>query len=865
MTRNSAIILALAAAASSASAATPAKRIMLPADAVPIHYDLNLTPDAKDLTFSADVAIDIEVAKTIPTITLNAAELQLDHARIDGEAQDAQIAADEKQETVRFTFAHPIAAGRHRLSIEYRGKIFQQPSGLFALDYDTPQGKARALFTQFEASDARRMFPGFDEPGRKATFTLSAVTPAGQMAVSNMPVAETKPMEGGLQRVTFAPTPKMSSYLLFFGLGDFERESRMVDGIEVGVVFKRGDRERAKFALDTEAQILPYYIDYFGARYPLPKLDLIAGPGSSQSFGAMENWGAIFSFEQELLVDPKIATEQDRQRVYLVTAHEMAHQWFGDLVTMAWWDDLWLNEGYASWMENKAITRFHPEWNIWLQQLNAKQRAMQTDARDGTHPVVTPILDVLQANNAFDVITYDKGSAVIRMLEAYVGEDQWRAGIRRYIAAHAYNNAETDELWHQIDAQSARKITRMAHDFTKQAGVPMVDVAAGPNGYHLSLSRFGVDQANRAAEDWPVPVRAARPGAAPSQMLLSAGKPQSAGEAGQPLVVNFGQTAYFRARYDAASFAKLLPVFATLSPDDQLGLFNDSLALSEADLAPVTNFLELATRLPANADPVVWTALIGGLARLDHLYDGLPSQAKFRAFEQSLLRPVAARLGWDDKADDPVNTAEERGDALITLGRTGDEATVAEARRRFERLVAGDTLDPSVRETVLSIVAQNADAAIWEQLHTLAKTAPTMLEKAQYYRLLGAAKDPALVEKALALSLSGEPEATTGPAIIRRVSMNYPAKALAYAIGHWDQIGPMLETMAKNRYVPSLAQPSSDPEILKTLSDFAKDHIPATGDGALRKVEAEIRGNAETRRRALPDIDRWLENSKTGM
>ena len=865
MTRTRAAILCLAAVSSGASAATPAKRVVLPADVVPTHYDLSLTPDAKDLTFTATVAIEIEVAKTTPAITLNAAELHLDHVRIDGETQDAQIAADEKQETARFTFAHPVTAGHHRLAVEYHGTIFQQPSGLFALDYDTPQGKARALFTQFEASDARRMFPSFDEPGRKATFTLSAVVPANQMALSNMPIAETTPMEDGLQRVTFAQSPKMSSYLLFFGLGDFERDSRMVDGIEVGVVFKRGDRERAAFALDTEAQILPYYIDYFGARYPLPKLDLIAGPGGSQTFGAMENWGAIFSFEQELLIDPKIATEQDRQRVYLVTAHEMAHQWFGDLVTMNWWDDLWLNEGFASWMQNKAITHFHPEWNIWLQELNDKNRAMQTDARAGTHPVVTPILDVLQANNAFDEITYQKGSAVIRMLEAYVGEDQWRAGIRRYIAAHAFGNAETDELWHQIDAESPRKITKMAHDFTKQAGVPQVDVASGSKSYQLSLSRFGLDQANRAPEDWPVPVQAGRPGAAPSQMLLAAGKPQSTGEAGQPLVVNFGQTAYFRTHYDAASFAKLLPLIGTLSPDDQLGLLNDSLALSEADLAPVTNFLDIATRLPADADPVVWTTLVGGLLHLDRLYDGLPSQAKFRGLEQSLLRPVVARLGWAPKPNDPVNTAEERSSALIALGRTGDAATVAEARNRFARLVAGETLEASVRETVLVIVADNADPAIWDQLHSLAKSAPTALEKAQYYRLLGNAKDPALADKALALSLSGEMETTTAPAIIRRVSAAYPAKALGYAVEHWSAIEPMLETMARTRYVPTLAQPSSDLEILKALSDFAKAHIPASGDSALRKVEAEIRGNAETRRRALPEIDRWLENTKIGM
>ena len=281
-------------------------------------------------------------------------------------------------------------------------------------------------------------------------------------------------MPGNLQHVRFGTTPPMSSYLLFFGAGDFERSHRSVDGVDVGVVVKRGDLSQANFVLDSAVDILHYYNDYFGTPFPLPKLDLIAGPGESVTFGAMENWGAIFSWEYEMLVDPRISSEDKRQRAYIVAAHEMAHQWFGDLVTMQWWDDLWLNEGFASWMESKVTDHFHPEWNIWLQRLDDRQKAMELDARQGTHPIITPLVDSEQAQEAFDEIAYEKGSAVIRTLESYLGEEAFRDGVRRYIRERAYGNAVTDDLWQQMDRGSSRPITQIAHDLTLQAGVPMI-------------------------------------------------------------------------------------------------------------------------------------------------------------------------------------------------------------------------------------------------------------------------------------------------------------------------------------------------------------------------------------------------------
>ena len=355
-------------------------------------------------------------------IVLNAADLTIGRVALSDVSEVPKLVLDGTQETASFVFQEPIAPGRYVLSIDFTGKIYQQVSGFFAIDYDTPQGKRRALFTQFQNADARRFVPSWDEPARKAVFALTVVAPKGEMAISNMPVAETTEVGGEQVKVRFADSPKMSSYLLFLALGDLERLTLKAGEVEVGVVARRGEIAKAKFALDAAAKLVGYYNDYFDVPYPLPKLDLVAVPGQSQFFGAMENWGAIRYLDRYLLLDPKLSTERDKQNIFITVAHEIAHQWFGNLVTMAWWDDLWLNEGFASWMENKSTDYFHPEWNVWLGTAALQQSAMVLDARSGTHPVVTPIRDVFEAAGAFDDITYQKGQAVVRMLEAYVGE-----------------------------------------------------------------------------------------------------------------------------------------------------------------------------------------------------------------------------------------------------------------------------------------------------------------------------------------------------------------------------------------------------------------------------------------------------------
>jgi aminopeptidase N len=614
------------------------------------------------------------------------------------------------------------------------------------------------------------------------------------------------------------------------------------------------------------ARLLPYYNDYFGTPYPLPKLDLIAAPGSSEFFSAMENWGAILYFERDLLIDARISTEADRQAVAMVIAHEMAHQWFGDLVTMAWWDDLWLNEGFASWMEVKAVDHFYPQWNLSLQAQSSTQEAMRIDAASGTHPIITPIKDVLQASDAFDTITYQKGGAVIRMLEAYVGEDSFRAGVRRYMKDHAYGNTVTDDLWSEIDAVSATKITAVAHDFTLHAGVPLIsardaECAQGRLTLELSQTRFASDDSGKSGvQTWHVPVAVKAVGgmAATRVMVSGAAATRLALPACAPALINAGQSAYFRSHYASGAFATLASRYAQLAPEDQLGLLNDTQALASVGEAPVAQFLELTTKLPVDAEVLVWSALAESLVGLDKLYLDRPGRVPFRSYACALLGRALTRVGWDARVAEPDNVAILRHSLIGAMGSLGDAAVITEARRRFANFVrAPSSVSAAERTTVLAVVAENADGASWDEIHALARAAPTELEKQDYYRLLGTAEESQLAQRALNLSLTDEIPITLRTLVISSVAGNHPDLAANFAIVHWDAVTPLLEADSQSQFVPRLASGSSDPQMMTRLRAFAAAHIPASAHSALEMAVGRIRYNAQIATH-LPDIDRWV-------
>jgi aminopeptidase N len=843
--------------AAPAWAAAAGDRDVLPTTVAPERYEIRITPDAERLVFQGQTHIALEVKRTTDRIVLNAADLAIDRVALSGVSEPPKVEIDAVRQKAAFVFRRRISPGRYVLDIDYRGKIYQQPSGLFALDSGSGAAAARALFTQFENSDARRLAPMWDEPGIKAVFALTVEAPAGRMAVSNMPVARVQPLAGGRLATTFADSPKMSSYLLFLALGDFERIHRVVDGVDIGVIARRGQAEKGRFALNAAADLIGFYNDYFGVPFPLPKLDMVAGPGESQFFGAMENWGAIFAFDRDLLVEPS-STAAERQRVYIVTAHEMAHQWFGDLVTMAWWDDLWLNEGFASWMENKAADHFHPEWKMSLQALESREQAMRIDASAGTHPVITPIHDVFAAANAFDAITYQKGEAVVGMLERYIGEDAFRDGIRRYMAHYAYGATTTDQLWAELETVSPRPVTQVAHDFTLQSGVPMIwaEPAAGGR-LRLSQSRFTTGS-KRATGVWLTPVRVAGPGETGAWTgLVSRLQPQTVPlPPGAAAIVNAGRGGYFRTRYAPELQARLTPRYAELTPADQLGLLYDARALGEAGVAPIGDFLALARTAAGVEEPVVLAAVATEITTLGQTYpqDG---GAAYRAYGRARLAPILARIGWDPRAGEADNVAGLRDDLIRGLSELDDADVRAEAHRRFAAALARpESLGGALGQTVQAVAARHADAGVWDELHAQALQAGVTRDKSRLYRLLGATRDPALADRALVLALSGEPPPTIAPAIIASVASLYPDKAFDFALAHRARVEALLEQPSRVVYFTELARSSRDPAMLKKLDAFAQT-IPASSRGEVRKAQAEIRHRRAFIKR-LVEADRWL-------
>jgi len=844
----------------------------LPRNAAPRNYDVALTPDAAAGTFAGKVTITLDVVTATSTITLNAADLAFKSAAITtistkgGKALPARTSIDKEAQTATFTFARALAPGQYKLALDYTGVIGTQAVGLFSLDYDSDGGKKRALYTQFENSDARRMIPSWDEPFYKATFTLSATVPAADMAVSNMPVASRTNLPDGRVRVTFGESPKMSTYLLFFGLGEFERATRQAEGTELGVVTRKGGASQAAFVLQESAAILKEYNDYFGVRYPLPKLDNIAAPGRSQFFGAMENWGAIFTFEYAMLLDPAVSTQHDRQEVFVTAAHEMAHQWFGDLVTMAWWDDLWLNEGFASWMESRMSERLHPEWESNLGVVAVHEGAMTRDSVVTTHPVVQHVATVEQASQAFDSITYQKGESVIRMLENYVGELAWRNGVRAYMQKHKYSNTVSDDLWNSIEKAAGKPVKAIAHDFTLQPGVPLVRVGvpvctAGETSVTLTQAEYSRDQPQRKPLTWRVPVVAKTLGATgDARTVIDKGQVTLRVPGCGPLVVNAGQNGYYRTLYSPQAFDALSLQFGALPPVDQLGLLSDSWALGLAGLAPTSNWLDLAAATPEGANPQVWSKLTGVLMQIHGMYgEDKARRQPFDDYAIARLAPELARIGWDAVRGEAEPVATLRADLIVALGALQHAPTVGEAQRRYLALQRDPGSVPAaLRQPVLSVVARNNDVAGWAALRSAARNEKSPMVKDQMYMLLAQANDPGLSERALELALTDEPGATNSAAMVAAVAQHAPELAFDFATANMAKMNTRIDESSRSRYFPSLATHSANPAMVAKVKSYAEANLAPGSRRDAETAMAEITNRIKVRQARLPEIDAWL-------
>lgn len=843
----------------------------LPRDVRPTHYEIAVKPHAESLSFDGKVTITLDVLKATDRIVLNAAGLSFLSAHLRSTRNkrayaDPKIAVDESTQTAIFKFPSELEAGSYLLTMIYTGVIGTQANGLFAIDYVTKTGEKRALYTQFENSDARKFIPSWDEPNYKATFDLTATVSSAHMAVSNMPIKQAKDLGKGMSRVTFATSPKMSTYLLFFGVGDFERATAKSDGIEFGVITQKGLVSQAQFALESSQAIIHEFNDYFGVPYPLPKLDNIASPGRSQFFGAMENWGAIFTFEHILLVDPAFSTDSDKQRIFSTAAHEIAHQWFGDLVTMQWWDDLWLNEGFASWMASRTTQKLHPEWKVELGAVGSREYAMSSDAIASTHPIVQKIENVEQASQAFDSITYSKGSAVINMLENYVGADAWRDGVRRYMKAHAYSNTRSDDFWQAVEAAAGKPITAIAHDFTLQPGVPMISLDEvicenGQTTIKLSQGEFTKDRPDKKSLRWRVPVIAQSLGGEPTRALIVGGAGTMQLPGCGAVLLNSGQSGYYRSHYSPTVFAALRDGFAKLPPIDQLGLMGNTSALGMTGLQPASDILDLMKAVPLDADAKVWDRVADSLQEFDSYYQGdKPRQQKFRAFAIKTLHPVMQKYGWEAKAGESEPDAILRTNLIGSLADLGDGEVIAEARRRYAaRATDPEAMPRPLYKTILGIVASHADAATWEQMHADSKVEKNTMMKDRLYQLLASSEDKALAQRALDMSLTDEPGATNSAAMISSVAGRHPDMAFDFALAHRDKVETVLDTTSSSRYYPRLAGQSMDPAMIGKLKNYADKYVAA---GSRRATETAIEGieyRIGIREKRLSEIDAWLK------
>ena len=468
-----ALALALGAATAQAEApfsfaATPGK---LPKDVVPLQYDAHLVPDVAANSFRGTQTVEIDVLKPTSTIMLNADNMQIESASLTGKhigKLTLDPILDKKQQTLRFELSEPLAPGRYALALAFSGQINREGRGLFYVNYKAGGQDKKLIATTMAPTDARRMLPTWDEPAFRARFRLTVDVPGNFKAYSTTPIDKREDLAGGMQRISFGNTPKMPSYLVVLVAGELERLSAKQDGVDIGIVTTEGKLGSATFALGATRDLLRYFNNYFGIPYPLPKLDQIAIPGGFN--GAMENWGAVVYNEPTLLYDPKRSPEKVKKFTFNINAHELAHQWFGNLVTMAWWDNLWLNEGFASWMATKATHHFHPEWRPYLEGMAEREYVMNLDARKTTHPIQTPIETEEQAAAAFDAITYLKGEAFLRMLEAYLGESAFRKGMRAYMAKHQYSNTTSSDLWAALEKASGKPVGKLASDWTLQPG-----------------------------------------------------------------------------------------------------------------------------------------------------------------------------------------------------------------------------------------------------------------------------------------------------------------------------------------------------------------------------------------------------------
>ena len=822
----------------------PDEPFRLPRTVTPRHYRLTLDVDIEAARFDGSAEVEVDVETEVDDITLNAAELEIDNVTLeiaDGSIIGATVGLDEEAERAVFSLQRSAPPGHAVLRCRFSGTLNDQLRGFYRSTFVDADGTKRTIATtQMESTDARRAFPCWDEPDRKAVFEITLVVDETLAAYSNSPIVEETDAGAGRRSVRFAPTMIMSSYLVALIVGPLEAtEPRDVDGVPVRVVYVPGKARLTGFALDIAEHALRFFSDYFNIPYPAEKLDLVAIPDFA--FGAMENLGCVTFRETALLVDDTSAARSDLERVADVVAHELAHMWFGDLVTMRWWEGIWLNEAFATFMEIMSVDAFRPSWDRWVSFGLEREAALAVDGLHSTRPIEYRVGSPEEADGMFDVLTYQKGASVLRMLEQYLGPDVFRDGVRRYLSAHAYANTVTADLWDALESASGKPVRSVMDTWILQGGHPVVSV----RGSTLTQEPFayGPPTDNSAiGQRWSVPVLVRSLDDDQTERVLLEEASSPAPKVDGHLVVNAGGWGVYRVAYHDGDLVHLGGHLDQFSPLERADLFSDTWALVLSGRAPLSSFLAIAAALGQDPEPATFSTVAGALGLCDRAVTD-EARPTLAAATRALLGPRAAALGWESPAGEGERIPGLRSVLLATLGSIGqDEGVREEAAKRFDAAQAGGApLDSNLESAVLTVVAEQLRPGDYDAFYARYQKATTPQEEQRYLSALTAFPDVGLAERTLELAL-GEIRTQDAPYLIVGLLANRTAGPAVFErlTEHWDEALGRFPLNSHARMLQGVRVMCSDTAVARRVTEFLSTHPVRSGqrtvDQALERL-----------------------------